>query len=192
MRRFTILSLMGLISAVAVGVAALRHPSALWANALFTLAGVVLIVALLAASLDRRRAFAIGFATCCGAYMTLAFTPWLADQVGPRLLTTAALDILQDRIVAPEPTVAPPPGGRAMMGGMPGGGMGMGGMGGPPSTRWESWTAVDRGSVAMMLPNLMVTSSDSYLRIGHALIALLCGLLGGLLARSFRGRTAED
>lgn len=124
MRRFSILSLMGLVGVIALGIAALRSPTPLWANGLFTLALMVSMAAVIYAiyGKGRRRAFAVGFASCGWVYLVLAFAPGCDEHIAPHLMTTAILDGLSRRIIQPNPQRA--------LGGVPGGFSGMGGIGG--------------------------------------------------------------
>src|SRR5438552_3256965 len=105
MKRFSILSLMGLVGVIAIGIAALRSPSPLWANGLFTLAILACLASVIYAiySKGRRRAFGVGFAICGWVNLTLSFAPGFDNQVAPHLLTTAVLDGLYARIVPPNP-----------------------------------------------------------------------------------------
>src|SRR5258708_6300527 len=132
MLRFRILSLMGLISTLALGMAALRYPSSMWASAIFTLALVAFTIATLVARFGKRGGFAVGFAICGWLYMGLAFGPWFEDHMGHRLLSTAILDVLYSHVAVPQPPMGP--GSAAVFGGMGsmgGGSMAMGGMGQP-------------------------------------------------------------
>jgi hypothetical protein len=101
--RVSILGLLAWIALVGVGLAALRSPSPLWANALFSLTLATLIVSALAVAYrrHRRRAFWVGFATFGWAYFLATLGPAPLSQIGPHLLTTALLDILYPQVVPP-------------------------------------------------------------------------------------------
>jgi hypothetical protein len=47
----------------------------------------------------RRRSWWLGFALFAGGYLLLAFGPWFAEQVGPRLATTRGLEYVHSRAV---------------------------------------------------------------------------------------------
>ena len=70
LQRYSIGSLLMLIAIVAVGLAALRSPSPLWASTTYTVAAVVLIGAVSNAILGKgaRRAYWLGFSLFGGAY----------------------------------------------------------------------------------------------------------------------------
>ncbi len=72
-RWLTILSLMILIAAVAVGLAAIRKPSLVWASLLFNLSFGLNFLAVVAVIVGRgrTRAAAIGFAVCGWGYFTV-------------------------------------------------------------------------------------------------------------------------
>jgi hypothetical protein len=98
MRRFSIRSLMAFVLVSAVGLAALRNSSELWA-------GVMLIVVLAAVGVavlgvvilrDRGRYWWLGFAVFSGGYLALAFGPWLSDTFRPQLGTTYLLGHLRN------------------------------------------------------------------------------------------------
>lgn len=209
--RFSIGRMVAVIAFCGVAFAAFRSPSNLWSSATFSLAIVALVLALIALIMERGRskAYWSGFALGGWIYFALMFTPWLSDMVGPRLLTTAVLDILYPHLVSKE---SPPPtpafgatwtagvSGTAApgMGGMPGGSpagsggmasmmMGGGGMGGPPPpepSRWAIWTEADRSSgLGTTVGNVYLTSPEPYRRIGHSLLTLLFAGLAGLFAR---------
>jgi hypothetical protein len=98
--RFTIAGLMGLVVVVAVGVAALRFASELWASILLMLTLGVLGAAVLAFH-DRtraRRAWWRGFALFGWGYLVLAMGPWAAEAIAPHLPTTQGLDALYARM----------------------------------------------------------------------------------------------
>jgi hypothetical protein len=96
MRRFSISSIMGLILIIAVGVAALRNADEIWAGIILMVAlgmGGVAILGVLH-SRGRDRAWWAGFTIFAWGYLVLAFGPWFAVQIRPRLATTLLLDYL--------------------------------------------------------------------------------------------------
>lgn len=76
--RFTIAALMSIILVAAIGLAALRDPSELWASAIFSLTVVGLLVSALAAiaRTGAARLACLGFLLFAGAYLALSFGPW--------------------------------------------------------------------------------------------------------------------
>jgi hypothetical protein len=186
MRRISILGLMGLISVLAVGIAALRRPSALWATSLYSLALAAFTLAVLSAIYRRgvARASSAGFATCGWAYMALAFAPGSAE-IGevqlvatefrePRLVTTALLHILYPHLGPADP---------ARAGGMGPGGIMGGRMPDPPPSPWQMWSGVPLDHGQVRIGDSTAYFLPLYQRCGHALMALLVAALGGLFAR---------
>ena len=94
--RFTIGSLLGVISVVGVGFAALRESSDLWESGVFTLTlGLLLISTLFAYHrLGSRKAFWLGFALFGSTYLGLSLVP----SIEPRLITTEALTFLDSKM----------------------------------------------------------------------------------------------
>ncbi len=197
--------LIAVIALCGVGLAAFRSPSNLWASTLFTVSAAILVAALLnlAVCRGRSRAYWLGFAVCGWAYFAANFAPWAAESVGPRLVTTALLDILYPSIAPPSPPPAPggwTGGGTVMMnpmGGMTAGYPGMGGPGGavpPVPSRWEVWTMDDRNTgIGMLAGSVVMASPETFRRIGHSLLTPLLAALGGWHARSrFDRRGRED
>ncbi len=76
--RFTIAALMACVLVAAIGLAALRDPSELWASAIFSLTVVGLLVSALAAAArgGAARLACLGFFLFAGTYLALSFGPW--------------------------------------------------------------------------------------------------------------------
>jgi hypothetical protein len=91
--RYNIASMLGAISFVAVGFAALREANDQWDSGLFSLTlGLLLTAVLLAVHrTEARRAFWIGFALFGGGYLSLS----LISSIESRLITTQALTYLE-------------------------------------------------------------------------------------------------
>jgi hypothetical protein len=106
--RFPIAAVMLSILPIAVGLAALRDPSELWASSLFTATIMALLVSILGTVARRgaaRMAF-LGFALFGSSYLVLAFGPWPwinPDGLRPPPLVTR---ILLDRLRAGEAGLA--------------------------------------------------------------------------------------
>jgi hypothetical protein len=98
--RFTIAGLMGLVVVVAVGVAALRFASDLWAGVLLMLTLGTLGAAVLAfhERAGVKRAWWRGFALFGWGYLALAMGPWAAETIAPHLPTSMGLDALYARM----------------------------------------------------------------------------------------------
>ena len=94
MRQTSIVGMMGVVLACAVGLAALRNANALWAGALLLVCLGSVGVAVLGVLYQRgqRRAWWVGFGLFEGGYLVLAFGPWFAEQVEPKLGTTQVLN----------------------------------------------------------------------------------------------------
>jgi hypothetical protein len=93
MRRFTILSLMGLVLVLALAIAALRNANDYWAGGLLLAAPMLLCIALVGASCGQRRSRdrRLGFAVFGWAYFALAFL-----DPGQIVATPGALEALKE------------------------------------------------------------------------------------------------
>ena len=200
--RFRIAGLLAAIVLAGVAFAALRSPSYLWANTVYTAACVALLVAAIHAALGhgRPRAFWAGFLMAGGSYFVVYSVPSLRESICPRLLSEPLLDLLYTQ-AAPPPARPTGPSGAGMGGGMPGpdrGAMGSGGMlstmmagyGSPtppppaPPSRWAAWTEPDRTSgVGYQIGTIALVSPEPFRQVGHSLLILAFGALGGLYAR---------
>jgi hypothetical protein len=208
-RRVTIGSLLTLTVILALAFAAVRSASPMWAGVIFSGAIAALAVATLAA-IERRgraRSFARGFALCGWTYLALSCGPWLEHEVGPKLVTTAILEVVYPKVAQP---VAGPTWGASTtstvgftfpnvpgmgMGSMGGAGMGfMGGGAGnswtqPQPGRWTLWNTPDQTlrtwtNVGGVSPD----TPETYRRIGHSAFSLVFAFLGGMAALWLRDR----
>ncbi|MFO0959736.1 MAG: hypothetical protein U0800_20250 [Isosphaeraceae bacterium] len=198
--RFTLAGLLGAIVLCGIGFAALRTPSPLWANLMFTAAVISLMVAAINVAFARggRRRFWAGFAICGGAYFAMCFVPGLKEDMLLRLATTPVLEWLYERTIAEETSANPNPiqvqglaydlalvtqSGSFTLGPPPQGIRLWNSPTNSPTTV-ARWMAVDPSDGAgLMLGNLSLNSSMSYRRVGHSLFCLLFGLVGGVLTR---------
>jgi hypothetical protein len=181
--RFTIAGLMGLVVVVAVGVAALRFASELWASILLMLTLGVLGAAVLAfhERAGARRAWWRGFALFGWGYVMLAFGPWASEAIAPHLPTTMWLDASYAKL-HPGDSEA-----------------------GQARRLWED--ALRNYIVAVNTPSgansavafspdgkLVVSAAppgpapEPFLRVGHSLWALLAACVGGLVGRASHAR----
>ncbi|HWE37419.1 MAG TPA: hypothetical protein VG406_12695 [Isosphaeraceae bacterium] len=178
--RFSIAGLMGLVVVVAVGVAALRFASELWAGVLLLSTVGVLGAAILGIihRRDGKRAWWQGFALFGWGYLALALGPWASEAIAPHLPTTAGLDALYARLhpagdvetvrtfsvaklLLLTSTSTAPSAQAAGAAGLPPG--------------WGS-------SVVLGPPN---PTPEFFHRVGHCLWALLAACVGGLVGRAF-------
>jgi hypothetical protein len=180
--RFNIASLLGVVLFVAVGFAALREADELWESGLLTLTLGVLLVSILLAVHRReaRRAFWIGFALFGWGYLGLSLVP----SIESRLITTKALGYIDSKV--------------------PGRSLGVVRLElrsaeiRSPGDQVQSDTILaDRVNLAIKREGVVhlwdaatgrllggwTGTTDSRIRIGHSLLALLAGLLGGVLSR---------
>ena len=103
MRRFTILSLMGLVLGVAVAITALRNSDDNWAGGSILATALLIGVVTLGAAYHsgQRRAGRLGFVVFCGGYFALAFLG-LSDQNLAKLPTTRLLVYVHQRVAPPQ------------------------------------------------------------------------------------------
>ena len=109
MRRYSIRTLMALVVVSAVGLAALRGADATWAGLLLLTALAAVGAAVLGAAIlrGRERAWWAGFAFFGGGYLALTFGPWLSESFEPHLGTTHLLRHFYGRMIpAPAQTEA--------------------------------------------------------------------------------------
>jgi hypothetical protein len=168
---------MGFVLFVAVGLAALRSASALWVSATFTATVALLSAAALGAMATRgrpRTAWA-GLAVFGWVYLAVAFGPWPGNVDGPPpLLTTPLLDAVQDYVVSDGTT--------------------------PYMTfdlryRYDLVTGFRGKTGAGVAPppgGWKRVDLTAYRRVGHSLGAVVFGLLGALVGRSFARREVAD
>jgi hypothetical protein len=203
--RFSIAGLVIYVALFAVGFAAIRNPSSLWASTLFSVTLSTLSLAVLAAVYRRarRRAFWVGFAFCGWLYLIMTLGPGLDSLVGNHLLSTAILEMIYHRLAPVPPAAVGAIGALGTASTRSATTLGRltlidarivrtGGFGGPPAPSipppnpWEAWTAVDRdpGDLPIHVSGVVfLVSPEPYHRIGHSLMCLLVALAGGAVAR---------
>lgn len=152
--------------AAALGLAALRSPTVLWAQVATTTALTVLLVATVGAMVGRRRTFWVGFTAFGWSYWFLSQGPWCVFEVRPWLLSTGLLNVAFDRTHAHAAELRGPnrhPGLRLSE---------------PRDEEGERFAT----DWAHHRPYVR------FQRIGHALGAILHGLFGGMVAAFLRRR----
>jgi len=179
--RFNIASILAIISVLGVGFAALRESSELWASGIFTVTlGCLMISILLAVHRTMiRRAFWIGFAVFGGIYLGLSLVP----SIESKLITTKMLDYLASQAQVRKLKIAK-----------------------VRHSETSSWSLSDKlesivfgsdenqsatpnkGQVGIWdvatgrLIGIVSGPTENFVRIGHALFALLLGWVGGRLS----------
>jgi hypothetical protein len=174
--RFSIASILVLVLFVAIGFAALREATDAWDSGMLAATLLALLVAVLLAvhRRDERRAFWMGFALSGWLYLVVSLVP----SIESRLPTTRGLVYLGSRVQSPQANVAvgsawSRPRMVRAIGFAPDGTMLA--PGGPGSVRiWNTTGA-----------------SETFVRIGHSLVALLLAFAGGHLSHGIAKHEAE-
>jgi hypothetical protein len=195
MRRFSIRSLMAFVLVSAIGLAALRNASDLWAGMMLLLALAIVGTALMAAVILRgqeRHGWA-GFAFFGGGYLALAFAPGLSDTSRHQLGTTFILNGIYSRMMRGTSQNA----------------------GDLPSLRTERERLTEKlreaavaartgndpavmaakraiGMLNRQIDAISGANYDQFERVGHSLFALLAGLLGGMIGLWLYGRRERN
>jgi hypothetical protein len=179
-------SLVGVISAaslIGLGCAALRYASDSWADGLFSLALLLIGVAILGSIYRRgeRRAFWAGFAMFGTGYLVVSTAPWFDTEVAPHLATTVALEALHARF-AFKPVVAPP--GVTVVGNVVVTDSEGSEVGGAPKTIVNASSLASSGGPLTSDPAM-------FRRVGHAFFSIVAAGFGGLVARRIARKSAE-
>lgn len=163
--RFNVASLIGVILVLGVGFAALREKTQLWESGVFTLTLAALLISILFAirRAGKRRAFWLGFAVFGWFYLGLSLIP----SIESRLITTKTLTFLDSKVPGRsfqvQSVAFTTDGNRIATAGQ--GQVGL----------WDAATGKPVGGWS--------GTTESFVRIGHSLFALLVGWLGGQLSR---------
>jgi hypothetical protein len=161
--RCSIASLLAVILVCGIGLAALHEATLLWASALFTLAMGLLRAASLFSIVGggRRRATWAGFAIFGWIYVLTTFWGWPAPNgvTAPPYLTKVLIDDYR-----PAQNNA--------------------------SVTWIDYgpqgeTSPDPATISFRPPSGRAVNRLHFRRIGHTLAAILCGIVGAVLGRSF-------
>jgi hypothetical protein len=191
MRRYSIRALMSFVLVSAVGLAAFRNASDLWAGMMLLVALASVGVSVLGAILmhDRERAWWLGFAVFAGGYLAAAVCP-----IRSELATTQFLEYLTARALGPD--VATIDISRINRN----------------SQKWRIVTS-DGGVIAKAISDSVINSTPSsdlvnsmlppnrwrstlpgaanhepFLHVGHCIFTFVAGLLGGMIATWFYTR----
>ena len=169
--RASMAMMLAIVGLTAVGFAALRVSSRLWACACVSSALLALVVSI-AGIIYRRgsqRAFWVGFALFGWTYMICSLGPAPLNAWRDLMVTAPVLSMLEDQLLeVPIPAMSPAGSSRLMPAARrPSGSSEL--------TPWVYWTDTDRSNPF---------ASDSFSRIGHALFCLGIALAGGLFCRA--------
>jgi hypothetical protein len=180
--RFTIASLLVVVLVLGVGIAALREASDFWNSGVFTVALGVMVVSVFLAihRSDSRRAFWLGFALFGGGYLALSLVP----SIESRLMTTKALAYLDSKVPGRTQTFFTV----RLAGAGPGTpGNQLQAVAFSPQGNQVATSSVGTVRLWDVATGRLVSgwggTSENFVRIGHSLLALLAGWIGGLLSR---------
>jgi hypothetical protein len=179
--RFSIAGLMAAVLVLAVGFAALRAASALWASAVFTLTVILFAAAILGAVASRgpSRIAWLGFGVFGWTYLLATFWLWPVPNgvTAPPFLTKALLDLFQPSLnTATVMTIDPGPPGETSIE--------------PPPNVSTIIPGTGNLATTTPFPGRIINLRD-YRRIGHMLVAIILGLLGALLGTLFSTESAS-
>jgi hypothetical protein len=177
--RTTIAGLIVIVTLVAVALAALRAADDAWDVGTFGLTLLILLASVLLAvhRRGRRRAYWLGFSLFGWAYLAMSLVP----SVEARLPTSKGLAFLDSQVPGRVRTFAftvslngqPPPPGSSVAFSPSGGTLAAASQG---SVRfWDATTG--------MLLSGPGGTTENFVRIGHSLLAVVFGLVGGWLSR---------
>jgi hypothetical protein len=192
--RISLAGSLGIVAVIAMGLAGMRSASSLWTTAAATVTLALLLTAVVAARLldGLDRAFWAGFAVFGWSYLLLVNWDWIGGQFGHDL--TSGLSDVAEAIFARGDVPAPPQPPGAVF-----------------TVRTPSNVPIPPGQGAANLApatGFVVVSQGEYLeqararqirlgnfvQIGRMFLALIFGLLGGLIARKVAqaGASARD
>jgi hypothetical protein len=180
--RFTIASMLTVVLFFAIGFAALREASDLWASGIFTLTlGVLLLSILLAVyRTAARRAFWVGFALLGWGYLALSVVP----AIESRLITSKGLAYLDSKVPGRSvatftiqlTTAAPGGPGNQIQA------VAFAPSGNQVATTSSGVVKLWNVGTGKLLQGWGGTT-ENFVNIGHSLVALVLAWLGGMLSR---------
>jgi hypothetical protein len=184
--RFNIASLLVVVLVLRVGFAALRESSDFWESGLFTLTLSVLLVSSLFSihRSEARRAFWMGFSLFGWTYLALSLVP----SIESRLATTKVLAYLDSKVpgrtqsffkIQFTATGNGAPGNQVQA-------VAFSPQGNQIATSSLGTVKLWDAATGRLLGGWAGTT-ENFVRIGHSLLALLFGWLGGLLSRRMWG-----
>ncbi len=189
--RFSISSLLGVISFISVALAALRASTDAWDSGVLALAVMILLMAILLAvhCTDRRRAYWLGFGLFGWTYLVASLIP----PVDARLPTTKGLILIDSKLPGRETTISAVFGYTSVAGRNPVQVVGYTPQNYtlPTSVQGNVW--IDDATTGN-LPAGTGGTTENFIRIGHSLLALVLAFIGGHLSRNLHdiGRQRED
>lgn len=203
--RFSIARVLLAVVFCGVTFAALRSPSPLWANLLYSAVCVSIVLAAIQVVYCRgpARAFWTGFLIAGGSYFVVYSVPFLRESMCPRLVSEPLVDLLYDRVArapsSPVP-VTPAPGVQSRMTSFVRNSQGLTGTWAvlaagntpePTVTRWTLWTEPDYTTgVGYPIGQILLASSEAFRQVGHSILILGFAVCGGFFARHRRAVSA--
>ena len=183
--RFTIRSLLLVITFVGVAVAAVRASTDAWDSGILglTLLGLLTAVLLAIHRTDRWRAFWLGFALFGWAYLVASLIP----PIGARLPTTMGLAFINSKIPGRETTITAVFGYTSTAGTNPVHAVAFSPQGDTLVSSSHGVVWLWDATTGRLLAGPGGTT-ENFLRIGHSLLTLVLAFVGGHLSRYLYGR----
>jgi hypothetical protein len=185
MRNTTIRGALAIILLFALGLGALKNADTLWAASVLLATLAVIGVAVIGAltRTGRPRFWWTGFAVFAGGYLVVTFVPVISMGFGPRLITTKALEFIQSQLTMASalPQVLWQQHARALATQQQLESEGKG----PGDPGYDAATGMLR-SLQNQLPR--AGNHVEFIRIGQCFIALMSGIVGGLIGLRFHGK----
>jgi hypothetical protein len=189
--RFHIATLLAIVVAVGVALAALREADDLWTGATFSLSVAMLLISVLLAvhRTARCRAFWLGFALFGWAYLALAVIP----ATESRLITTHLLTYIDSKLPARPIVITGQTWGS---GDTVITGQGWSQSSGPQlpltTSPVQGYVGIPNGqAISFASFGAGSGTSENFVRIGHTILALLSAWLGGVISRHLHTRRRD-